>query len=420
MGVARACRLTGRSRATHYRRQQPPVVSRPLRPKTPPPSALSEAERRAVLDVLHRDEYAEMSVAQVWARELDNGRYWCSQSTMYRILRQVGESRERRRQATHPPRTIPQLAATGPSQVWSWDITRLKTTGRGVFYHLYVIIDVYSRYVVGWHVATGEDSMLAREVIDDAIARNRVRPEVLHADRGSSMTSKPVAELLADLDITRSYSRPRVSNDNPYSEAQFKTLKYCPAFPDRFDSLEHAREFCTEFFTYYNHEHRHSGIGLHTPASVHYDTADDVHDQRQATLDAAWRTHPDRFTRRPRPPALPCPTRCGSTNQQLNPQIYRTPDHENVSLDLTGSVLAHDGGSRVLPPDGEQPFPAASARAPAAETVVRGHSSQLADLSPGSFAINPGLSLTARTGGPRCCDAGRAVQSTVGSGGPPE
>nr|WP_286047187.1 IS3 family transposase [Verrucosispora sp. ts21] len=305
MGVAGACRLTGRSRATHYRHRQPPVVSRPLRPKTLPPSTLSEAERRAVLDVLHRDEYAEMSVAQVWARELDQGRYWCSQSTMYRILRQAGESRERRRQATHPPRTIPQLAATGPSQVWSWDITRLKTTGRGVFYHLYVIIDVYSRYVVGWHVAGGEDSMLARELIDDAITRNRVRPEVLHADRGSSMTSKPVAELLADLDVTRSYSRPRVSNDNPYSEAQFKTLKYCPAFPDRFTSLEHAREFCTEFFTYYNHEHRHNGIGLHTPASVHYDTAADVHDQRQATLDTAWHTHPDRFTRRPRPPALP-------------------------------------------------------------------------------------------------------------------
>lgn len=281
------------------------MVSHPLRPKTPPPSTLTPAERQAVLNVLHRDEYAEMSVAQVWARELDQGRYWCSQSTMYRILREAGESGERRRQATHPSRAIPQLVARGPSQVWSWDITRLKTEQRGVFYHLYVIIDVYSRYVVGWHVAGGEDSMLARELIDDAIARNRVRPEVLHADRGSSMTSKPVAELLADLDVTRSYSRPRVSNDNPYSEAQFKTLKYCPAFPDRFASLEHAREFAAEFFAYYNHEHRHSGIGLHTPASVHYGTAGDVHDQRQATLDTAWRAHPDRFTRRPRPPALP-------------------------------------------------------------------------------------------------------------------
>lgn len=297
--------MTGRSRATHYRRRQPPVVSRPLRPRTPPPSTLTPPERQAVLDVLHRDEYAEMSVAQVWARELDAGVYWCSQSTMYRILREAGESRERRRQATHPARTIPQLAATDPSQVWSWDITRLKTEQRGVFYHLYVIIDVYSRYVVGWHVAAGEDSMLARELIDDAIVRNGVRPEVLHADRGSSMTSKPVAELLADLDVTRSYSRPRVSNDNPYSEAQFKTLKYCPAFPDRFASIEHARQFSGEFFTYYNHEHRHSGIGLHTPASVHYGTAADVHDQRQRTLDAARQAHPDRFTRRPRPPALP-------------------------------------------------------------------------------------------------------------------
>lgn len=189
--------------------------------------------------------------------------------------------------------------------MWSWDITRLKTTARGVFYHLYVIIDVYSRYVVGWHVADGQDSLLARELIDDAIVRNGVRPEMLHADRGSSMTSKPVAELLADLDVTRSYSRPRVSNDNPYSEAQFKTLKYCPAFPDRFESLAHARKFCTEFFTYYNHEHRHCGISLHTPASVHFGTAADVHDQRQRTLDAAWQAHQDRFTRRPRPPALP-------------------------------------------------------------------------------------------------------------------
>ena len=255
--------------------------------------------------MLHRDEYAELSVAQVWARELDDGVYWCSQSTMYRILRAAGESNERRRQASHPPRTIPQLAATGPSQVWSWDITRLRTTDRGVFHHLYVIIDVYSRYVVGWHVATAEDSLLARELIDDAVARNGCRPQILHADRGSSMTSKPVAELLSELDITRSYSRPRVSNDNPYSESQFKTLKYSPAFPARFTSIAHARQFCAEFFSYYNHDHRHSGIGLHTPASVHFHTADDVREQRQRTLDTAWRTHPDRFTHRPRPPARP-------------------------------------------------------------------------------------------------------------------
>jgi putative transposase len=266
---------------------------------------LNPTERQQVLDVLHRDEYAELSVAQVWARELDDGVYWCSQSTMYRILRDAGESNERRRQASHPPRTIPQLAATGPSQVWSWDITRLRTTDRGVFHHLYVIIDVYSRYVVGWHVATAEDSLLATELIDDAVARNGARPQILHADRGSSMTSKPVAELLSELDITRSYSRPRVSNDNPYSESQFKTLKYCPAFPARFTSIAHARQFCAEFFSYYNHDHRHSGIGLHTPASVHFHTADDVREQRQRTLDAAWRAHPDRFTRRPRPPARP-------------------------------------------------------------------------------------------------------------------
>lgn len=304
MGTQAACRLTGRSRATHYRRLRP----RPPRPATArssPPSALSATERQAVLDLLHRDEYAELSVAQVWARELDAGVYWCSQSTMYRILRAAGETTERRAQATHPPRTIPQLRATGPSQVWSWDITRLPTTVKGVFHHLYVIIDVYSRYVTGWYVATTEDSMLATELIDDAIARNGARPQILHADRGSSMTSKPVAELLSDLDVKRSHSRPRVSNDNPFSESQFKTLKYCPAFPARFTSIEHARRFCTEFFTYYNHEHRHSGVGLHTPASVHFGTAEDVRDQRQRTLNAAYAAHPHRFARRPRAPQLP-------------------------------------------------------------------------------------------------------------------
>ena len=304
----RACAVLGKSRATHYRRQRPRLAvtgPRAPRPVPVPANALTPAERASVLATLNHESFVDKSPAQVWATLLDEGTYLCSESTMYRILREHGAVRERRRQATHPPRTRPELIADGPGQVWSWDITKLHGPAKGAYYDLYVIIDIYSRYVPGWLVAPTETGDLAKEFITDTITAAGAPPRVVHADRGTSMTSKPVALLLADLGVVRSHSRPKVSNDNPYSESAFKTLKYCPAFPDRFGSIADARAFCEEFFTYYNHQHRHSGIGLHTPASVHYGTADEIRQLRAEVLNAAHARHPDRFRRPPQPPALP-------------------------------------------------------------------------------------------------------------------
>jgi putative transposase len=302
--IKRACQLLGKSRATVYRHRRP-KADRPRPPRPAPANKLSVAERATVLATLNHESFVDKSVAQVWATLLDEGTYLCSESTMYRIQREAGGVRERRRQATHPPRTRPELVADGPGQVWSWDISKLHGPVKGVYYDLYVIIDIYSRYVPGWLVAPAETGELAKAFIDATIAAAGVTPRVVHADRGTSMTSKPVALLLADLGVVRSHSRPKVSNDNPYSEAAFKTLKYCPAFPDRFGSIQDARAFCERFFAYYNHEHRHSGIGLHTPASVHYGTALEIRAQRAETLTAAYQRHPHRFGRPPQPPKLP-------------------------------------------------------------------------------------------------------------------
>jgi len=307
VGVKTACVLLGASRATRYRRLQPPRLG-PPRPRPPASNALSEAERQRVLDLLRSDDYCDLAPAQAWAQLLDDGVYLCSISAMYRLLRAAGETRERRRQRTHPAKKKPELIAKAPNQVWSWDITKLQGPERGVAYHLYVIIDIFSRYVVGWTVAAAESGELAEDMIKTAIERQGADPTklALHADRGTSMTSKPVTQLLLDLGVARSHSRPHVSDDNPYSEAQFKTLKYCPAFPGRFGSLADARAFCTVFFDHYNHVHRHSGIGLHTPASVHHGTAAEIRAQRSATLDAAYAANPARFRhRRPEPPKLP-------------------------------------------------------------------------------------------------------------------
>jgi len=302
-----ACELLGRSRASHYRAGQGPVHGPPV-PRPAPPNKLSEAEQQKVLTVLRSAEYCDLAPAQVWARLLDGGIYLCSISTMYRLLAVAGENRERRRQRTHPANKIPELMAVRPNQVWSWDITKLKGPERGVYYELFVIIDIYSRYVVDWCVAAAETGELAKEFIDAAYNSQGVTKGQLslHADRGTSMTSKPVAQLLVDLGVARSHSRPHVSNDNPFSEAAFKTLKYCPAFPTRFGSIEDARQFCTAFFEHYNHVHRHSGIGLHTPASLHYGTASEIRAERARTLDAAYQADPARFRhRRPSPPKLP-------------------------------------------------------------------------------------------------------------------
>jgi putative transposase len=303
--TATACALLGKPRGSHYRDRRPvPLVPAQRAPRVAPPNALSSAEQDEIIKVLTGPRFCDKSVAQTWATLLDEGVYLASMSTMHRLLRLIGQSGDRRDQAAHPARARPELTATKPGQVWSWDITKLRGPERGVYYDLYVILDIYSRYVVGWTVAAREDADIAKALISSA-AKVHGAPGSLHADRGTSMTSKPVAQLLVDLGVARSHSRPHVSNDNPFSEAQFKTLKYCPAFPGRFGSLADARAFCESFFTYYNHEHRHSGIALHTPASVHFGTAGEIRAQRAVTLDAAYAAHPDRFRRRPVPPKLP-------------------------------------------------------------------------------------------------------------------
>ena len=248
----KACELLGVNRSTVLRRRRPPVLGPPP-PRPAPPNMLTETERQHVLSVLRSERYCDLAPAQVWAQLLDDGIYLCSIRTMYRLLAAAGENRERRRQRTHPARKKPELIARGPNQVWSWDITKLAGPERGIYYELFVIIDIYSRYVVAWTVAATETGELAEAFIADAFDSQGVgRDELtLHADRGTSMTSKPVAQLLVDLGVTRSHSRPSVSNDNPYSEAQFKTLKYCPAFPGRFGSIADARAFCSAFFDHY-------------------------------------------------------------------------------------------------------------------------------------------------------------------------
>lgn len=305
VGVVVACRLVGRSRATHHRQANPKLRVHGPWPKAQHPAELAPAEREQVLQVLNSEVYADLAPAQVYARELDEGRYWCSERSMYRILAAAGQSGERRRQATHPPRKIPELIADGPGQVWSWDITKMRGPAKGRWYHAYVVLDIFSRYIVGWRIESVEDGHLAAELVNDIVTETGRPPGWLHADGGAAMTSKPLASLLVDLDVTRSHSRPRQSNDNPYSEAAFKTLKYTPDYPARFASIGHARTWMDGFVACYNHEHRHSGIGYYTPASVHHGTAGLVRDQRQATLDAAYANHPERFNRRPEAPRLP-------------------------------------------------------------------------------------------------------------------
>ncbi|MCA1701014.1 MAG: IS3 family transposase [Actinobacteria bacterium] len=307
VSIKRACELVGKPRATHYRRLQPSRLAA-MRARPTPTNALTETERQRILRLLRSPQYCDLAPPQVWARLLDDGVYVCSISTMYRLLAIAGENRERRRQRTHPAKKKPELIASKPNAVWSWDVTRLKGPQRGVYYDLFVIIDIFSRYVVGFTVAETETGELAEALIADTLCRHGIARDqlTLHADRGTSMTSKPVAQLLVDLGVARSHSRPHVSNDNPYSEANFKTLKYCPAFPDRFGSISDARGFCSKFFDHYNHVHRHSGLGLHTPASVHFATAKEIRKQRARTLDSAYAANPSRFRhRRPTPPKLP-------------------------------------------------------------------------------------------------------------------
>jgi len=315
VSVSAACQALGVPRSSLYRARQPkkarqprPTPERALSPWASGPRALSQEEKDQVRQVLNSERFQDSVPRQVYATLLDEGEYLCHWRTMYRILDEHGEVRERRNQLQHPVYTKPELLARGPNQLWSWDITKLKGPAKWTYYYLYVILDVFSRYVVGWMVAEREAASLAEKLIAQTCVKQGIEPSqlTLHADRGPSMRTKSVAQLLADLGVTKTHSRPYTANDNPYSESQFKTMKYRPDFPERFDSLADARSWAREFFGWYNHDHRHSGLGLMTPATVHHGQAETVRQQRQQVLLAAYAAHPERFVRGvPVPPELP-------------------------------------------------------------------------------------------------------------------
>jgi putative transposase len=316
LGVQASCAALGVAPATYYRRRQPQAAARPRSS----PRALTRAERQAVLDVLHEDRFVDVAPGEVVATLLDDRRYLCSERTMYRLLAAHQELRERRNQLRHPSYAAPELLATRSNELWSWDITKLKGPAPWVYYYLYVILDVFSRYVVGWMVAARESGTLAERLIAATCARQGIAPGqlTLHADRGSSMRSKTVALLLADLGVTKTHSRPYTSTDNPYSEALFKTAKYRPEIPERFGCLEHARQIVGPLFAWYNTAHRHSGLAMLTPQDVHDGRAAQRLADRATVLAAAYAAHPERFPRGvPTPGTLPAavwinqPARCG-------------------------------------------------------------------------------------------------------------
>ena len=305
VGVQAACAALTVPRSSLYRARTPQVV-RSI-PKISA-RALSQVEKTKVRDELNSERFQDRSPREVYATLIDEGRYLCSYRSMYRILSENNEVRERRNQLRHPNYTKPELLATAPNQLWSWDITKLLGPSKWTYFYLYVILDVYSRYVVGWMIAERESAVLAEELISQTCARQGIQRGQLtvHADRGSAMTSKPVAFLLADLGVTKTHSRPHVSNDNPYSEAQFKTMKYRPDYPTRFGCLQDARAWAAEFFDWYNREHHHTGLALLTPADVHFCRVDDVQQKRQAVLHAAYEKTPERFVKGvPHPTQLP-------------------------------------------------------------------------------------------------------------------
>jgi putative transposase len=309
VGTKPACEALGMSRASLYRHKDKtnaPVVEPERRP--PPPRALCPEEKQEVLDLMHSERFIDKAPQEIQATLLDEGTYLCSARTMYRILEEHGELKERRNQLCHPAYEKPELLAEAPNQVWSWDITKLLGPVKWSYYYLYVILDIFSRYAVGWMLASRESAPLAQRLIEESCWKQDIQPGQLtvHADRGSSMTSKPVAFLLADLGITKTHSRPHTSDDNPFSEAQFKTLKYRPDFPRRFGSIEDARTFCQAFFQWYNQEHRHSGISLLTPEMLHYGQAQQVLMARHGVMSAAYQAHPERFVHgAPSPMPLP-------------------------------------------------------------------------------------------------------------------
>lgn len=307
LGVEPACAAVGLPRATYYRKRYGEFFG-PARARPKPKRALSTEERQEVLDTLHEDRFVDQPPAEIYGQLLDEGKHLCSVRTMYRILADNDEVRERRNQRIHPANATPRLCATAPNQVWTWDITKLLGPKKWTYYYLYVVIDLFSRYVVGWLLADVESAELAKRLLTETCARQGIEPDslTLHQDRGSPMTSKTFAQTCADLGVTKSFSRPRVSNDNPFSESQFKTFKYRPEYPGRFDDRTHADNHCRDFFNWYNLEHHHSGLGLMTPYAVHHGLAPALREARARTLAAAFEAHPERFPNGPpEPPSLP-------------------------------------------------------------------------------------------------------------------
>ena len=295
LGVVQTCAAFGIARASYYRQRAP--VHGPKQRRPSPARRMPDAERGVVLSTLHEPRFIDLAPAEVHAMLLAEKRYLCSVRTMHRILAENVETRERRDVLRHPNYKKPELLATGPNQLWSWDITKLHGPAKWTYYYLYVILDVFSRFTVGWMVAHRESNTLAQKLIAESCKRQRIQPGTLtiHADRGSSMASKPVAFLMADLGVTKTHSRPHVSNDNPFSEAQFKTLKYRPDFPERFGAVQDSRSFCGDFFDWYNFDHHHAGLAMLTPADVHHGRVELRVTQNQATLDEAYGAHPERF-----------------------------------------------------------------------------------------------------------------------------
>ncbi len=318
--IAASCAALGLSRTSLHRRQalrvRPPAEARQ---RSKPPRALAANERQDVIDLLREPRFVDLAPAEIYATLLDEGVYRCSIRTMYRLLAEHDEVRERRDQLRHPVYRKPELLAEGPNQVWSWDITKLMGPVKWTYFYLYVILDIFSRRVVGWQIADAETAALFKPLFDDAVIKHDIMPGqlTLHADRGAPMKAKATALLLADLGVTKSHSRPHTSNDNPFSESHFKTLKYQPEFPERFGCIEDARVYCRAFFNWFNQDHHHAGIGLMTPNQVHYGQADAIHAARQKTLDRAFAANPERFVANPpQPPRKP-------TAVWINPPVQK-------------------------------------------------------------------------------------------------
>jgi len=335
-GVAAACQALGVPRSSLYRSRRAVSEAEKTPEFRPSPSrALSAVEKAEVQATLQSERFQDRTPREVYATLLDEGEYRCSWRTMYRILAEHGEVRERRNQLRHPAYARPELLAIAPNQLWSWDITKLRGPAKWMYYYLYVILDVFSRYVVGWMIAERESAELAQEMIAETCTRQDIRPGQLtiHADHGSAMTAQSLAFLLANLGVSKTHSRPHVSNDNPYSEAQFKTLKYGPTYPGCFGSLADARQWGQGFFTWYNNEHHHIGLGLFTPADVHYGRVGAMSEKRQGVLERAYAAHPERFVKGV--PAAPLPPVAvwinppqGGTDQQAG--IAEPPDSVTV------------------------------------------------------------------------------------------